>query len=77
MSMSMYLLESFVWQDWIDIVHSLDPSKPKGYPDQPRQIPKLQFNTGKAKRILGLQQGRFTKEETAKDILKYFDERGW
>jgi hypothetical protein len=57
--------------------HSLpDPSNSKGYPDRLRQIQKYQFGTGKAKRILGLQEGRFMKEETAKDILKYFEERG-
>jgi hypothetical protein len=69
------LTESFIWQDWIDVVHKLDPSRPIGYPDQPRQEPKILFDTSKAKRILDLQSR--PKEETAKDILDFFKQRGW
>lgn len=72
--------ESFVWQDWIEIVKSLDPCLlpnhrfATSFPDAER----ARFNTidaSKSKQILGLTYR--TKVECVVDMLQDFANRGW
>ncbi|EFI28545.1 D-lactaldehyde dehydrogenase [Coprinopsis cinerea okayama7 len=70
----------FVWQEWIDIARSIQPSPlpnrklPEGFPDIKKSYDR-NYDASKEKRILGVQYT--TKEQATKDMLEDFAKRGW
>ncbi|THU84024.1 D-lactaldehyde dehydrogenase [Dendrothele bispora CBS 962.96] len=85
---------SFKYQEWMDVINSLDPSRPnlpKGNPKSTDKVYLIQYHSSKAARILGMIPGaegaglgltgervRYrTMEESARDIIAYFEARGW
>ncbi|CAL1707943.1 unnamed protein product [Somion occarium] len=76
--------DSFNWHDWVDVVHSLNPSPypPNSYvQSDPSYDPKtavrlLNFDTTKARRVLGIDK-YISMEQSARDMLEDFRSRGW
>ncbi|KAJ7596413.1 hypothetical protein C8J56DRAFT_917374 [Mycena floridula] len=71
----------FGWQEWLDIAHGLPSSTisariSKGKPGASTGRPfTIRFDNSKASRILGLTYRDMA--ETTKDMLEYFESRGW
>ncbi|KAI0766552.1 NAD-P-binding protein [Irpex lacteus] len=68
----------YVWQEWVNVAHAQDSSLPAGDPnaDISKALYQMKYSNEKAGRILGLKKYK-TKEETTKDILISFREKGW
>jgi nucleoside-diphosphate-sugar epimerase len=79
---------SAVWQDWLDVANALSPcpipshsrgsdrALPIGNPGEGRNaIHRIKYDTSKAERIL--RPVYRTMEETARDTLADFEQRGW
>ncbi|KAF9442584.1 D-lactaldehyde dehydrogenase [Macrolepiota fuliginosa MF-IS2] len=71
---------SFVWQEWLDVAKTIQPyplpnhPPAKGVPGLEKSY-SIQYNTAKEKRIFGIKFK--TMEETTRDTLENFAERGW
>jgi len=74
---------AWVWQDWLDCANSLQPTPIPSHPSLPKGTPGggkgatylNRYDTSKASRILGIKF--LTMEESTRDTLKDFEERGW
>ncbi|KAH6903380.1 D-lactaldehyde dehydrogenase [Coprinopsis sp. MPI-PUGE-AT-0042] len=70
----------FVWQEWLDIANSIQPSPlnnhklPVGFPSVKKAY-NLTYDTTKEKTILGIKHR--SKEEVTRDHLEDFAKRGW
>ncbi|KAJ7599044.1 D-lactaldehyde dehydrogenase [Mycena floridula] len=71
----------FVWQEWLDVANSLEPSPipsrkiSKGAPTSAAISHKINYNTSKGLKIFGIKYR--TREELARDTLEDFERRGW
>ncbi|KAK6995939.1 D-lactaldehyde dehydrogenase [Favolaschia claudopus] len=71
--------EAFWWQDWLDATPEAAKSKPKyqkGKPGSQKDIiPPVSYDASKSVRILGMKYRDM--EETARDVVSDYEERGW
>ncbi|KAK6995956.1 D-lactaldehyde dehydrogenase [Favolaschia claudopus] len=71
--------EAFWWQDWLDATPEAAKSNPKyqkGKPGSQKDvIPPVSYDTSKSVRILGMEYRDM--EETARDVVNDYEERGW
>ncbi|KAF7304069.1 D-lactaldehyde dehydrogenase [Mycena indigotica] len=66
----------FCWQDWLDVVPASNTNYEKGTPGAGKSFVHLIiFENGKAKKLLGLDYR--TMEQTAKDTLEDYEQKGW
>ncbi|KAI0085140.1 NAD(P)-binding protein [Irpex rosettiformis] len=70
--------EPYVWQEWVNAAHAQDSSLPAGNPnaDISKAVYQMKYSNEKAARILGSTKYK-TKEETTRDILVSYREKGW
>jgi len=76
---------SFKWQDWLDCANSLTPSPlphhilPKGNPgagsSTPTAVHLIKFDASKGEDVFGLTYR--TMQESTRDTLSNFSDRGW
>ncbi|KAF8625482.1 hypothetical protein AX15_005356 [Amanita polypyramis BW_CC] len=79
---------SAIWQDWLDVAHTLSPSSipshalgtgkalPVGNPGAGKNfVHMIQFDASKSRKILQMEYR--SMEETARDMLAYFEGQGW
>lgn len=61
----------------VNVAHAIDSSLPAGDPaaDLSKVTYPLKYDTSKSRNLLGLKYRE--KEETAKDIIAQFREKGW
>ncbi|KAK7013736.1 D-lactaldehyde dehydrogenase [Favolaschia claudopus] len=71
--------EAFWWQDWLDATPEAAKSNPryqKGKPGSQKDvIPPVSYDASKSVRILGIKYRDM--EETARDVVSDYEERGW
>ncbi|KAK6995949.1 D-lactaldehyde dehydrogenase [Favolaschia claudopus] len=71
--------EAFWWQDWLDATPEAAKSNPKyqkGKPGSQKDvIPPVSYDASKSVRILGMKYRDM--EETARDVVSDYEERGW
>jgi len=71
---------SFNWQEWLDVANTVHPyplpnhPPPKGIPEL-EKVHNIQYDTAKERRIFGIKFR--TMEETSRDTLENFAEKGW